>query len=61
MGKPDAVTKEYVSRSDILADIFKSYLYAGREVIEPSHLKERYNLNRFAFWKYIRRNCSKIP
>ena len=41
MGKPDAVTKEYVSRSDIFADIFNNYLYGGRQVIDPSHLKER--------------------
>ena len=41
MGKPDAVTKEYVSRSDIFADVFNYYLYGGRQVIDPSHLKER--------------------
>ena len=43
MGKPDAVTKNYVSRSDIFADVFNYYLYGGRQVIDPSQLKERYN------------------
>lgn len=27
MGKADAVTKEYVSRSDIFADIFNQFLF----------------------------------
>ncbi len=31
MGKPDAVTKEYVSRSDIFADIFNHFLYGGKQ------------------------------
>lgn len=41
MGKADAVTKEYVSRRDIFADIFNQFLYGGKQVIKPEHLKER--------------------
>ena len=41
MGKPDAVTKEYVSRSDIFSDIFNFYLYDGKPVITPENLFER--------------------
>ena len=41
MGKPDAVTKEYVSRCEIFADIFNQFLYDGKQVIVPEKLKER--------------------
>lgn len=36
MGKPDAVTKKYVSRNDIFADIFNHFLYGGKQVISLS-------------------------
>ena len=41
MGRADDITKEYVRRSDIFADLFNFFLYGGKEVIKPEHLRER--------------------
>ena len=40
MGKPDTVTKDYMSRPDIFADVFNQFLYHGKQVIQPKRLKE---------------------
>ena len=41
MGRADDITKEYVRRNDIFADLFNFFLYNGEEVIKPEHLQER--------------------
>ena len=33
MGKPDTVTKEYIRRPDIFADVFNQFLYHGDQKI----------------------------
>ena len=40
MGRADDITKEYVRRSCIFADLFNFFLYNGEEVIKPEHLRE---------------------
>lgn len=40
MGKPDTVTKEYIRRPDIFADVFNQFLYHGEQVIRPGDLTE---------------------
>ncbi len=40
MGKPDTVTKDYMSRPDIFADVFNQFLYHGEQVIQPERLTE---------------------
>lgn len=40
MGKPDTVTKDYMSRPDIFADVFNQFLYHGKQVIQPERLTE---------------------
>ena len=40
MGRADDITKEYVRRSCIFADLFNFFLYNEEEVIKPEHLKE---------------------
>ena len=41
MGKKDTLTKEYMSRNDIFADIFNYVLYGGNPVIEASELIDK--------------------
>ena len=41
MGRADDITKAYVRRNDIFADLFNAFLYGGVEVIKPEHLRER--------------------
>lgn len=40
MGKLDALTKEYMKRPDIFADVFNQFLYHGKQVIVPEQLTE---------------------
>lgn len=40
MGKADTITKEYIRRPDIFADVFNQFLYQGRQVILPGKLTE---------------------
>lgn len=40
MGKPDTITKEYMRRPDVFADVFNQFLYHGRQVILPERLIE---------------------
>lgn len=40
MGRADTITKNYVRRNDIFSDIFNYYLYGGKQVIRPDHMKE---------------------
>ena len=40
MGKPDAVTKNYLRRPDIFADVFNKFLYHGKQKILPEMLTE---------------------
>lgn len=40
MGKIDAVTKKYIGRPDIFADVFNQYVYRGASVIRPERLRE---------------------
>ncbi len=41
IGRKDTLTKEYMSRNDIFADVFNYILYAGNPVIDPEHLVDR--------------------
>lgn len=40
MGKLDILTKEYMKRPDIFADVFNQFLYHGRQIIVPERLVE---------------------
>ena len=40
MGRADDITKEYVRRNDIFADLFNFFLYNGKKVIKPENLRE---------------------
>ena len=40
MGKLDTLTKEYMKRPDIFADVFNQFLYHGKQVIAPEQLVE---------------------
>ena len=40
MGKAHIVTRNYVRRSDIFADLFNQFLYRGRPTITPDRLRE---------------------
>jgi hypothetical protein len=40
VGRPDTVTKEYIRRPDIFADVFNQFLYHGEQVILPENLTE---------------------
>lgn len=40
MGKLDTLTKEYMKRPDIFADVFNQFLYHGKQVIAPDQLIE---------------------
>lgn len=40
MGKTDTITKDYIRRSDIFADVFNQFLYHGRQKITPDRLVE---------------------
>lgn len=40
MGKQDSVTKEYIRRQDIFADVFNQFLYHGEQAILPEDLTE---------------------
>ncbi len=34
MGKLDTLTKEYMKRPEIFADVFNQFLYHGRQIID---------------------------
>lgn len=40
MGKRDILTKEYMKRPTVFADVFNQFLYNGRQVIKPDRLVE---------------------
>ena len=40
MGQVDSVTKAYVRRNVVFADIFNQFIYDGRQVIQPDSLRE---------------------
>ncbi|MDE6619848.1 MAG: Rpn family recombination-promoting nuclease/putative transposase [Lachnospiraceae bacterium] len=40
MGKLDTLTKEYMKRPEIFADVFNQFLYHGRQIITPERLVE---------------------
>ena len=40
MGRKDIVTKEYIRRPEIFADIFNYRLYNGKDRIQPEQLAE---------------------
>lgn len=40
MGRLDALTKEYMKRPDIFADVFNQFLYHGRQIVIPERLVE---------------------
>lgn len=40
MGKKDIITKNYIRRPEIFADIFNYRLYGGKDRIQPDQLKE---------------------
>ena len=40
MGKIDTLTKEYMKRPTIFADVFNQFLYHGQQVIKPDRLVE---------------------
>ena len=40
MGKVDIATKQYMSRRDVIADVFNFYIYDGRQVIKPEKLQK---------------------
>lgn len=40
MGKADSITKEYIQRPDIFADVFNQFLYHGEQVIQQERLIE---------------------
>jgi len=40
MGKLDILTKEYIKRPSIFADVFNQYVYKGRQIIIPERLVE---------------------
>lgn len=40
MADKDIITKEYMSKNEIFADVFNFYLYNGKQVINPNELKE---------------------
>lgn len=40
MGRPDTLTKAYMGRSGIFADVFNQFLYQGKQVILPEKLTE---------------------
>jgi len=40
MGKIDIITKNYLRRPEIFADVFNKFLYRGRQVILPGSLAE---------------------
>lgn len=41
IGREDTLTKEYMSRNDIFADVFNYILYAGNPVIAPEYLMDK--------------------
>mgnify|MGYP002510917044 FL=1 len=40
MGKKDTITKNYIKRPDIFADVFNQFLYHGKQKIMPDRLTE---------------------
>lgn len=40
MGKIDTITKEYMRRPDIFADVFNQFIYHGKQTIVPDKLVE---------------------
>lgn len=39
--KADTITKDYISDTDVFADIFNYYIYGGEQVISPEQLKQK--------------------
>ncbi len=39
--KADTVTKDFMSETNVFADVFNYYIYGGEQVILPEHLVER--------------------
>ena len=39
--KADTVTKDFISDTEVFADVFNYYIYAGQQVIRPEELSER--------------------
>ena len=39
--KADTITKDYISDTNVFADVFNYYIYGGRQVIIPEQLEER--------------------
>ncbi len=39
--KADTITKDYVSDTDVFADVFNYYIYGGQQIILPEQLEER--------------------
>lgn len=39
--KADTITKDYISDTDVFADVFNYYIYGGEQVILPEQLEER--------------------
>ncbi|MCI8637592.1 MAG: hypothetical protein HFG41_00165 [Coprococcus sp.] len=39
--KADTITKDYISDTDVFADIFNYYIYGGQQVILPGQLKQK--------------------
>ncbi len=40
MGKLDILTKEYMKRPSVFADVLNQFIYKGRQVIDPDRLVE---------------------
>ena len=39
--KADTITKDYISDTNVFADVFNYYIYGGEQVISPEQLEER--------------------
>lgn len=39
--KADTITKDYISDTNVFADVFNYFIYGGEQVITPEQLEER--------------------
>ena len=39
--KADTITKDYISDTNVFADVFNYFIYGGEQVISPEQLEER--------------------
>lgn len=39
MAEKDSITKKYMQKNEVFADVFNFYLYDGEQVIKPEQLK----------------------